>query len=132
MLPEVTMMDFMPPTAAAPVPLDYAGLDPYLVAGVLGQRVIDAERTVAALTLSDVRVTVSSYCPRGCIADHRDDIVDRRTRSTGSTSAVRKSNADDEVLVRPRILPAVKVASPSGSGRLHNGYHALKSGMYFR
>lgn len=89
-------------------PVDCSGLSPRLVASVLRQRVVDAEKTVGALKLIDIRVSVSAHGPRG----------------TPATVSVET----DEVLVRPRILPAVKSSMTTGSTRHNNGYHLFKSG----
>jgi hypothetical protein len=94
-------------------PVDCSGLAARLVASVLRQRVVDAEKTVVALKLVDIRVSVSAHGPRGTPADQ-----------LSASSSI----GTDEVLVRPRILPAVKSSLTTGSTRPHNGYHLFKSG----
>ena len=113
-------------TTAGPVPLDHVGFDPLVVAYVVGQRIVDAERMVSSLRLTDVRVTVSAHCQRGTTS--RSGIITSGSGCGRSRSTTRMNN-DDELLVRPRILPAVKTST--GFGRPYNGYYALKSGIHY-
>lgn len=114
--------------SSASAPLDLSGIDPQIISYVIQQQIADAERTVNAFNLSDLRVSVSAFGPRAATMDRG---FDGKPRPTADNSLVRSSNgATGDILVRLRILPAVRPLPTSETKRSRNAYQVLKSGTF--